>query len=217
MTQHPSGQPSAVSALIRALDRQLDDDERRALIDWAARLLEIRASDLPPLNKARTALDATYRAEVVVPILAGAGGALKDLVWDDRSWGARLGLGATAVTAAALGGQGAGVAALGGAVAIPLWIVLGAGAEFAGALIRQLGASPSVHRIREAGAPAESMEEAEWELVSDARLPVAGAVEPPSRPEPLWRVFRKAYGNARIRQREEMNREPHEPFPSRLR
>lgn len=54
----------------------------------------------------------------------------KRLAWDQRSTTARLGLGGAAIGADVLGGQNAGIAALGTAVGVPLWIVTGAGAPF---------------------------------------------------------------------------------------
>ena len=60
--------------------------------------------------------------------------ALKDLAWDNRSLPARLGIAAAVVTAITFGGQGAGIAALGTAIGVPLWVLFGAGAMFLGEL-----------------------------------------------------------------------------------
>lgn len=59
------------------------------------------------------------------------GEVVKKRVWDDRRGGFRLAGGAAAV-AATVGGQKAGLAMLETAVAVPLWVVFGAGAAFAG-------------------------------------------------------------------------------------
>lgn len=64
--------------------------------------------------------------------------ALKDLAWDNRGLPARLGISAAILTAIAFGGQGAGIAALGTAIGVPLWLVFGAGAAFAGELYERL-------------------------------------------------------------------------------
>ena len=41
-------------------------------------------------------------------------------------------------TIALFGGQGAGIAALGAAIGVPLWVVFGAGAAFAGVLYEEI-------------------------------------------------------------------------------
>jgi hypothetical protein len=53
---------------------------------------------------------------------------LKRVGWDKRSWKARLGMGAVIATLMTVGNAGAGIAALGTAIGVPLWIVIGAGA-----------------------------------------------------------------------------------------
>ena len=112
-------------AAIDFLNERLSDGERAALVGWARDLLTIREGKESPMRKARKALSVTYRRKVVTTLLSTTASSLKDLAWDDRSWSARLGLGAAAITAASFGMQGAGIAALGGAIGVPLWIVLG--------------------------------------------------------------------------------------------
>ena len=54
------------------------------------------------------------------------------------SAGLKLGLGGAAVGLAVFGGQGAGIAALGTAIGVPLWVVFGAGAAFLGVLYEEI-------------------------------------------------------------------------------
>lgn len=191
-------------ALVRRLNRHLTDEQRQDLIRWSEELLAIRESDVPPLEKARRALEETYRARVVLAFLSGAGGTLRQVAWDDRSWAARLGLGGAAFAVAAFGGQGAGLAAVGTAIAVPLWIVLGAGGSFAGMLIDELQAALA----RRSGPPAlageEIIQDGEWEFLDEpsqpASLPVSTTGSEESRQESLWTVFRRAYNDARARQ-----------------
>lgn len=198
-----STQPEA-PVLLERLDAHLTNAERRALVRWAAELLRIRDTAAPPLRKAKAALDATYRAEVVLPVLRGAGQGVVDVAWRERGWAARLGLGAAALSALTLGGQGAGVAALGGAVGVPLWIVLGSGGAFAGMVVEELQRSIRRHESPGgAAALAGEIEEAEYEV-----LPLHD--DPPRLPgppdgtgdAPLWQHFRRAYRDARIRQKQ---------------
>lgn len=124
--------------LVRNLDQILTDDERRTFITWANELLKIRGSAITPSQKAQQALAITRQYNIILPLLNKAGVVLKNGVWTNRSWSARLGLGAAAVAAVAVGSQGAGIAALGGAIGVPLWIVCGAGGAFVGTLIEEI-------------------------------------------------------------------------------
>ena len=63
---------------------------------------------------------------------------MKRYGWDNRSTSTRFGLTGAAVGIALFGGQTAGIAALGGAVGVPLWIVLSSGALFAHTLYSEL-------------------------------------------------------------------------------
>lgn len=196
--------------VIHSIDRRMDTKQRLALLRWASRLLEIRASRAPALKKARLALDTTYRADIL-PVVRVLADALKDVVWDDRSWSARLGLGAVAITATTLGGQGAGIAALGTAVGVPLWMVLGAGGSFAGMLVDEL--QRSLGRTTSGVAEAEPglAVEAEWSFTEELEpgereRPSAGQPSSDdSGSEPLRLVFRRAYREARARQRAHEN------------
>lgn len=62
----------------------------------------------------------------------------KRLGWDERGTKSRFGIAGAGIGLAVFGGQGAGIAALGGAIGVPLWVVLGAGAYFAPVLIDEL-------------------------------------------------------------------------------
>lgn len=212
--------------VIRFIEPRLTDDHRLILLEWAEQLLSIRRSDASVVEKARSAIRETYQREVVLALLAGSGSAIKDLAWDDRSWSGRLGIGAATITAAAVGGQAAGIAALGGAVGVPLWIVLGAGGSFASMLIDELsGALPERARRPSMGdaahtesggeSPGPAGVDPEWEvldpdlaadLLDDLRdgslLPLLRAGDGPAdpTPDPLWKVFRSAYREARRKQ-----------------
>src|SRR5262249_22565538 len=112
---------------------------------WAEELLRVRESTLPLTQKARAALGASLRAEVARPllrVLAHEGRDLgirsKKILWDDRGWAARLALSGVTVGAVLFSGEGAGIAALGSAIGVPLWLVLGAGGAFLGCLIDEL-------------------------------------------------------------------------------
>jgi hypothetical protein len=63
---------------------------------------------------------------------------LKTAAWDKRGLPARLALSAAIAGVLFFGGQGAGIAALGSAIGLPLWVVFGAGGAFLGVLYEEI-------------------------------------------------------------------------------
>lgn len=124
--------------IARAIVRDASADEQVALRDWAEGLLHIRNKNLPALKKVSEAIKLTKESSVIVPIVKRASGELKRVGWDERSWKSRLGMGAILATLVLVGNAGAGIAALGTAIGVPLWIVIGAGATFAGAIVDEV-------------------------------------------------------------------------------
>jgi hypothetical protein len=117
---------------------QSSEAEREVLLTWANGLLEIREKSLPAGLKAKEAVDLTLKSKVVTPAFKLIGREMKRLAWDDRGTKSRLAIIGATVGLTVFGGQGAGIAALGGAIGVPLWVVLGAGGAFAGMLIEEL-------------------------------------------------------------------------------
>lgn len=108
-------------------------------------MLEIRGAAVSNLEKARRAIAATANARVILPILQSVGGELKRVGWDERGLAARVGLGSALAGGAIFGGQAAGVAALGTAVGVPLWVLFGAGGTFVAVLYQEMtGQQPPV-------------------------------------------------------------------------
>lgn len=115
------------------------EQERGSLVDWLQNLLTIAQRDGSKLDKARRAVEATLRSEVVWPIVKVMGREIKRHAWDERSSAFLLG-GGGALAALAIGGgeAGAGIVALGTGIGVPLWIVFGAGGAFAGTLLDEI-------------------------------------------------------------------------------
>ena len=124
--------------IARSLVQSASAEEQEALRIWATGLLQIRSKNLPVFKKAAAALRLTRESSVVLPFVKRATQKLKRVGWDERSWKARLGLGAIVATSAIFGGAKAGIAAFGSAIGVPLWIVFGAGAAFAGAILDEV-------------------------------------------------------------------------------
>ena len=120
------------------LAQRASPGEREALRLWIEQLLMLRASDLSTMAKAKRAIALTTESKVVWPTVKALSREVKRHAWDDRSRSARMGLGGAAAAGVVFGGQSAGLAALGTAIAVPLWVVFGAGAAFVGGLYEEL-------------------------------------------------------------------------------
>jgi hypothetical protein len=114
------------------------ESEREALRVWLERLLQIQASDGNKWTKTRDAISVTRESKVVWRLLKLIGKEVRRHGWDKRSprtrWAAIAAIGAVTV----FGGQSAGIAALGGAIGVPLWVVFGGGAAFARILLDEI-------------------------------------------------------------------------------
>lgn len=114
------------------------DVERAALLAWLTQLVELRHSDRSQIQKAKLAIQITLRSTVVWPMVKVLAREVKRLGWDERGVKSRSGIVGAGLGLAVFGTQGAGIAALGTAIGVPLWVVLGAGAYFAPVLIEEL-------------------------------------------------------------------------------
>jgi hypothetical protein len=112
-------------------------DERLLLAQWAKQMLTIRDSNASSMEKAREAVRETVRSRAIWPFIKTIAREIKRVGWDQRGVPARIGISAAAI-ALALPGHGAGIAALGGAFGVPLWVVFGAGGTFIGVLLEEL-------------------------------------------------------------------------------
>ena len=124
--------------LARAVVAQASLTEQQLLAAWARQMLVIRDSRASSVDKAKQAIAATVESKAIWPFIRTIGSEIKRVGWDERSLPAKLGLSAAALAAVVFSGKAAGLAALGGAVAVPMWIVFGAGGAFAGVLIEEV-------------------------------------------------------------------------------
>ena len=104
------------------------EQERAVLLNWAHQVIAIRQSDLPIPKKIARIASVTRELGLTKPILNHIGKEVKRVAWDERSKPMRGVVGGAGVgLVASVAGPMAGVAAFGGAVAIPV-VLLGAGA-----------------------------------------------------------------------------------------
>jgi hypothetical protein len=125
--------------MIVAIARSTNESEKMALASWAQRLLEIRGQDISKIRKAKLAVQETAQRGIIIPAIKILARDIKKYGWDERSKAGRFGLAGAGIGVALFGGQGAGIAALGTAIGVPLWVVIGSGAAFAGVLVEEFG------------------------------------------------------------------------------
>ncbi len=118
--------------LARKIASVVTDREMIALREWVGTLLKIANSNLPVHIKAKDAIAASTKSEVMISTVTVLGRELKRFGWEERGLKGRLAFGGAAIGLIAFGGQSAGIAALGTAIGVPLWVVLGGGAALMG-------------------------------------------------------------------------------------
>jgi hypothetical protein len=135
----PDNDQPRAAHLAEVICKGATEQERKNITDWLGSLIAIAEGDGSALEKARHAVEETTQRDVVWPVVKLVGGEIKRHAWEDRSLATRL-AGVGVFTALALGGgeAGAGIAALGTAVGVPLWIVFAAGGAFAGTLLDEI-------------------------------------------------------------------------------
>ncbi len=133
-----SAEKTEHSRVARAVVRELDPAQREILADYTNKLILLREADLPTQTKVLDSIDLTADRQVLGVLTKGSGRLLAKHAWKDRSWAARIGLSAAAIASILTAGQGAGIALLGTAIGVPLWVVFGAGGAFAGVLLDEI-------------------------------------------------------------------------------
>jgi hypothetical protein len=141
LNQEASGQATTRDVgrrLVVATLAQASDADRALLMRWAQHLLAIRDSDRAFHDKARGAISSSINSQAIWPFIKMASSELKRLAWDERNAPARSAIAMAGAATMLLAAQGAGIAAVGGAIAVPLWVVFGDGDQFAGAIIDEV-------------------------------------------------------------------------------
>ena len=138
MEVNDAAQESKLSELAKALVENASPAERDAIEKWAMRLLDIRNSDRSSFAKAKEAISVTAYSRVVWPIVRSAAGRLKEFGWDKSTGHTRVLMVVGGAAVAVFGMQGAGIAALGSAIGLPLFVVLGGGAVLASVLVEEV-------------------------------------------------------------------------------
>lgn len=125
---------------LKSIIDNLSEDERSRLEAWLKELLEIRGSNRTTEEKLRAIVAGLSKATVLLPVIRDLGLVVKRHGWDERRKGFRWFLRGAGLSIAMFGFQGVGIAAFGGAVGLPLWIVFGGGFAAAHAILREMDA-----------------------------------------------------------------------------
>ncbi|MGO6740062.1 hypothetical protein ACC732_34930 [Rhizobium ruizarguesonis] len=116
--------------------------EADALRDWARLLIDLKDEKISATAKARQAISLTASSKVIMPAMKIISAQAKKHGWDNRTSTQRLGIAAAAGAFTLFPGANAGIAALGGAVGVPLWMVFGGGSMFLKVLYDELMKRP---------------------------------------------------------------------------
>lgn len=116
--------------------------EADALRDWARLLIDLKDEKMSAAAKARKAISLTASSKVILPAMKIISAQTKKHGWDNRTSTQRLGIAAAVGAFALFPGANAGIAALGGAVGVPLWMVFGGGSMFLKVLYDELAKRP---------------------------------------------------------------------------
>lgn len=120
----------------------MEDTEKAGLAVWLQTMLTIKESDTSTIGKVKAAMRTTLSAKVIWPMVKSIAVQIKKHGWDQRSAKTRWATASAGAALAVFGGQSAGIAALGSAIGVPLWIVFGGGGALAKTILDE------VHRSR---------------------------------------------------------------------
>ncbi|MBB4216258.1 hypothetical protein FHT79_003445 [Rhizobium sp. BK212] len=121
-----------------AIAKSATRSEAEALRDWARQLIKLIEEDISTVARARKAISLTASSSVLLPAMRIISARAKKHSWDNRTSTQRLGIAAAVGAFAMFPGANAGIAALGGAVGVPLWMVFGGGSMFLKVLYDEL-------------------------------------------------------------------------------
>jgi hypothetical protein len=129
---------SAANKIVNEVIENLDEEKRELLLVWSQDAKQIVDDIELSKKKKLTKLYELNTSPVVKEILLAIFFALKKYTWDERSWSGRLALAGLGAGIATAGSQSAGVAAMGGAIGIPLFLLTSAGGALLGLIIDEI-------------------------------------------------------------------------------
>lgn len=128
--------PSKGAAVFERVWAKATPKERQALMSWLHKLAKIRDSGGSLAGRSVEAVRCTLASEATWPLVKVLFAELTRVGWSQRSSKWRAFLGGSGAGLLLFGSQGAGIAALGGAIGVPLWLVVGGGATLLDTFIK---------------------------------------------------------------------------------
>lgn len=122
---------------------------QRFFIMWASELVSISESNMTKMAKARSAISCTLDKKILFSLIKIISSKIKQYGWDKRSNRSKAALIAGGIGFTVFSGQSAGIAALGGAIGVPLWVVLGGGAAFLVVIIEDIKSRSNIQNPRD--------------------------------------------------------------------
>ena len=130
--------PNIFQEIINRILADINQEQAIALKAWANRLLDLRNSTKTGREKFQDIVHLTQNAHILFPVIKKIAFELKRTGWDETSWKSKVGMGVGLWATLLIGKAAASLALLGGAVAVPIWIVFGNGDQFVKMLIEAL-------------------------------------------------------------------------------
>ena len=116
----------------------LTNEEQVALTGWLTELLKIKASKTTRKQKLNQISALLKKSIPLLPVIKHLANETKRIVWEERKGGFRSFIAGSAFAIFLFGFQGAGIAAFGTAVGLPLWVIFGGGSTLAYSLLNEL-------------------------------------------------------------------------------
>jgi hypothetical protein len=126
------------SLLAQKMLLHLNQSEIEQIENWLTGLISIRNSEDSFKLKFQKTVQFTKKATPVKSVMKLFALTIKEYSWDKRGRAARFGGAGIVGSLLVFGPQGAGIAAFGTAIGIPLFIVFGAGGLFAGVVLDEI-------------------------------------------------------------------------------
>ena len=124
--------------VIQSVVSRLSTEDRSRLSAWVEKIQEISKSEGSYAARGMQAVRTTLDSKVAWPAIRVLFDELKAHGWSERSMAQRAAMATIVGTVVATGGAGAGIAAMGGAIGVPLWLLTGTGAYALAKLVDEL-------------------------------------------------------------------------------
>lgn len=122
---------------VRNFVKSLDENEKKLLLVWSEKALEIRNNQALTAKEKIDALIGIDNKNAAKLILSKLFKILKNKIWTNQSWARRLGFAGLA-TGLTFGGTAVGIATMGAGMGVPLMVMTAAGGVILGAAIDEI-------------------------------------------------------------------------------